>query len=95
MIIYGVMVRGYSSENYFDLILDVRNTSEWLDGNYPNSLNIPIKYLKKYKNNDKKIKILIYYKNFNGSKKAYKILTKNGFKNVLFFENKYNKLLSP
>ena len=72
-------------KNKESILLDVRSPQEYKEGHLENALNIPLYELErccncKLKNKEKVI--LIYCQSGVRSKKAFKILKRNGFKNL-------------
>jgi phage shock protein E len=83
-------------QNYWDIILDVREDNEWDDGHYPNATHIPVdKVEKKFKSKfpDKNLKILIYCRSGMRAGKAEGILRTQGYKNINILNSSYTNLL--
>ena len=83
-------------QNYWDVILDVREDSEWEDGHYPNVTHIPVdKVEKKFKSKfpDKNLKILIYCRSGMRADKAQSILQSLGYTNIYVLNGPYTNLL--
>lgn len=83
-------------QNYFDIILDVRENNEWNDGHYPNSVHIPLSSIEKKFNSkfpDKNLKILIYCKSGMRASKAENILRSYGYTNIYVLDGSYLNLL--
>lgn len=85
------------NENYFDIILDVRENDEWNNGHYPNAVHIPLdkvnkKFNLKYPN--KKSNILIYCRSGMRAGSASQILDSQGYENIKVLSNStYTNLL--
>lgn len=78
-------VKNMIDENQFDLIIDLRNEENYLNGHLPGSINIlineipdNIEFLEGYKNK----KILLYCGIGSQSKSACKVLALNGFSDL-------------
>lgn len=83
-------------QNYFDVILDVREKDEWNEGHYSKAIHIPLneinkKFNSKYPNKD--IKILIYCRSGMRAGKAQKILESQGYTNISVMNGPYTNLL--
>jgi rhodanese-related sulfurtransferase len=82
--------------NYFDIILDVRESDEWNYGHHPNATHISLdrvgkKFNSKYP--DKNLKILIYCRSGMRAGKAERILKAHGYKNIYVLDGPYTDLL--
>lgn len=83
-------------QNYWDVILDVREDNEWNEGHYTNSTHIPVdKVEKKFKSKfpDKNLKILIYCRSGMRAGKAEQILQSQGYTNIHVLNGPYTNLL--
>ncbi len=72
------------------ILLDVRSPQEYNEGHLNRAINIPLYELEKCcdcKLRDKEKTIIVYCKSGIRSKKAIKILKKDGFKNLYNLEN--------
>lgn len=73
------------------LLLDVRSRQEYQEGNLPGSINLPVSQITKQIGKgilvDKKKTVIVYCQSGSRSKKAKKILEKNGFLSVYELEN--------
>lgn len=83
-------------QNYFDVILDVRENNEWESGHYPSAIHIPLSEVKnkfhlKYLN--KNIKILIYCRSGMRAGNAKEILVSQGYSNISVLDGPYTNLL--
>lgn len=83
-------------QNYFNVILDVREKDEWVEGHHPVAVHIPLENVEKkffFKYPKKDIKILIYCRSGIRAKKAERILKSQGYINIMVFNNSYDELL--
>lgn len=82
-------------DKYFDLIIDVRNKSEFDEGHYKKAINIPYQELSNKKLEDLGIKedttILLYCNSGNRSKMSYNKL-KNKHYMIKYTDAKYYEL---
>lgn len=83
-------------QNYFNIILDVRDKDEWNEGHYPTAVHIPLeslekKFFSKYPKKD--IKILIHCRSGMRAKKAEQILNSHGYLNTVVLNDSYDKLM--
>ena len=83
-------------QNYFDVILDVREKDELVSGHYPSATHIPLgevknKFHLKYPN--KNIKILIYCRSGMRARNAKEILEAQGYLNISVLNGTYTNLL--
>lgn len=77
-------------QNYFDMILDVRENEEWNEGHHPNAFHMPLskvekKFNLKYPN--KKLNILIYCRSGMRARNVLEILKSQGYENVYTLSN--------
>lgn len=84
------------AQNYWDVILDVREDDEWNEGHYSNAVHIPVdkvekKFESKYPN--KNLKILIHCRSGMRANKAEKILQSKGYTNISVLFQPYTSLL--
>lgn len=82
-------------QNYFDVILDVREKDEWDSGHYPSATHIPLSNVKKKfhsKYPDKDIKILIYCRSGMRAGSAKNILESQGYLNISVLDGTYTNL---
>lgn len=73
------------TNNFFDIILDVRTDGEWNEGHHPNAVHIPLdkvekKFISKYP--DVNTKILIYCRSGARASNAGQIINSQGYTNV-------------
>lgn len=83
-------------QNYFNVILDVRENDEWADGHYLSAYHIPLnnlskKFYSKFPN--KNDNILIYCRSGMRASKAKEILESQGYKNIMVLDGPYTNLL--
>lgn len=82
-------------QNYFDVILDVREKDEWDSGHHPFATHIPLSNVKKKfhsKYPDKDIKILIYCHSGMRARSAKNILESQGYLNISVLDGTYTNL---
>lgn len=83
-------------ENYFDVVLDVRENNEWNEGHYPNAVHIPLTNIEKKFNSkfpNKNLKILIYCRSGMRAGKAEQILRAQGYTNIYVLDGSYVNLI--
>jgi len=83
-------------QNYYDVILDVREKDEWDSGHYPSAIHIPLSEVKKKfhsKYPDKNIKVLIHCRSGMRAGNAKEILVSQGYSNILVLDGPYTNLL--
>ena len=76
--------------NQNTVLLDVRSRQEFLEGHLNSAINIPLYELEEhslYKLKDLNKIIIVYCQSGVRSKKAIKILSRNGFKNLYNLKN--------
>lgn len=82
-------------QNYFDVILDVREKDEWDSGHHSSATHIPLSNVKKKfhsKYPDKDIKILIYCRSGMRAGSAKNILESQGYLNISVLDGTYTNL---
>lgn len=82
------------SNNEFNIILDVRSKEEYLNGHYPNAINIPYdkideKILDKI---NKESNILIYCRSGRRAEIAANKINNLGYKNIFYIKGSYELL---
>lgn len=83
-------------QNWFDMILDVREKDEWDTGHHSSAVHIPLSEVKKKfhsKYPDKNIKVLIYCRSGMRAGNAKEILESQGYSNISVFDGSYTNLL--
>ena len=82
-------------DNKIRTIIDVRTTTEYSMGKYPNAINIPVQNLTKssMKGIMKSTPILIYCNTGQRARKASEILKKMGYENIYYIADSYRTLL--
>ena len=78
------------STNPNSILLDVRSPQEFKEGHLNGAINIPLYELESCctcKLKEKDVIIIVYCQSGIRSKKAIKILNKNGFKNIYHLKN--------
>jgi phage shock protein E len=82
----------------YDIIVDVRTPTEYMIGNYPGSVNIPINSIKTHQHiedqiPDKKSKILIYCNTGQRARYASELLKKKGYENIEYIAGSHLTLM--
>lgn len=83
-------------QNWFDMILDVREKDEWDTGHHSSAVHIPLSEVKKKfhsKYPDKNIKVLIYCRSGMRAGNAKEILESQGYSNISVLDGSYTNLL--
>ena len=83
-------------QNYFDVILDVRDEDEWNEGHHLSATHIPLDKVKKNfhsKYPDRDIKVLIYCRSGMRAGSAKEILESQEYSNISVLDGSYTNLL--
>ena len=83
-------------QNWFNMILDVREKDEWDTGHHSSAVHIPLSEVKKKfhsKYPDKNIKVLIYCRSGMRAGNAKEILESQGYSNISVLDGSYTNLL--
>ena len=92
-------VKSKIKNNYFNKIIDVRTKKEYILGNHPQSINIPIEPINKLsnenlKNIDRNKPILIYCRSGRRAFNAAKLLkNKFNFKKIYYTDTNYKSII--
>lgn len=83
-------------QNYFDVILDVRDKDEWNESHHPSATHIPLDRVKKkfyLKYPDRDINVLIYCRSGMRAGSAKEILETQGYSKISVLDGPYTNLL--